>query len=99
MQLSVRNAARKATAMSSEITNFYNVAHAMILELRNEARKDTHHWKKDAIMSPIGNLVVVEFISGVNEAYKIDGCAPICTHWSNTNPLNDIMRAAGYVRG
>lgn len=78
--------------------DFYAAAQTMIDNLRNTAKREQRVWHKDAIMSPLGNLVVIEYIVGVNEAYKINGSAPICTHWQGVSIMNDTMRAAGYVR-
>jgi hypothetical protein len=78
--------------------DFHAAAHTMIEQLRSIARENRNVWHKDGIMSPLGPLVVVEYISGVNDAFKIDGSAPICTHWQGVSLLSSVMTAAGYVR-
>lgn len=77
---------------------FHTAATAMIARLRAEAKRNDSQWQKDGIQSPLGPLVIVEYVSGVNEAYRINGGAPVCTHWQGASAINDVMRAAGYVR-
>lgn len=80
------------------VADFFNAAQAMTDSLRATAVANQDTWHKDAIQSPLGPLVTVEYIVGVNEAFKINGSAPICTHWQGVSIMNSVMRAAGYVR-
>lgn len=79
-------------------TEFYNAAGQMVDNLIRVARANPDVWQKDAIQSPLGPLVTVEFVSAVNDVYRIAGGPKTCVHWQGVSIMNDIMRAAGYVR-
>lgn len=84
--------------MDVQAMEFYNAAAQMVRDLRNAAYEDRGFWQKDAIQSPLGPLVVVEYNSGANNVYRIAGGRKVCEHWPSADIMADIMRAAGYVK-
>ena len=79
--------------------DFFNAAAGVFNELLTIAHENPDVWQKNAIMSPLGELVVIEVVSAANTVYRVNGDAKICLHWNGMNGvMNDIMRAAGYVR-
>lgn len=77
---------------------FHAAATQMIERLRTAAHAQPNVWQRDAIQSPLGALVQVEYIVGANEAYRVNGAGAVCLHWQAASAINAVMRAAGYVR-